>query len=359
MGIMDFLTSERAQNAIGGLGHTLMALDQGQMPNLQPYHDRMAQMQRQEKLRGLSEQLMGSGALGLTPQQRGLLGPIMEAMPEAGMGVLMNKAFPAPSDPYARYKNVDGALWDVGANGGPQQLSKPEVGGSRYYTVNTSRGVMLVDKHNGQSQPLGSVGGGQSGASPTAGPYLPPSADPALQGEIAAAKEGAKTGVENAAAAPAEIDAAQNTLRVLQDFGAHPGFNSLYGGRGPFDLIPNDSLMNIPGGDAANANAYLKQIEGKSFIQAFQDLKGGGHITEIEGQKATAAMSRLLDTRQSPEAARQALTELQEIIGKGLERARQKGTGAPARAAPQTPRGPISEMSLEELQEMKRRKLAQ
>lgn len=71
--------------------------------------------------------------------------------------------------------------------------------------------------------------------------------------------------------------------------------------------------QNIPGTGARRFGARTKQLEGQAFLQAFESLKGGGQITEIEGTKATQAIGRL-DTAQSAEDYTQALTELREIL---------------------------------------------
>lgn len=73
--------------------------------------------------------------------------------------------------------------------------------------------------------------------------------------------------------------------------------------------------------DAARVRSKLDQIHGQAFLQAFQMLRGGGTITEIEGQKATEAIARLNEA-QSPEDYRTALNELRGIVMRGLERAR-------------------------------------
>ena len=39
--------------------------------------------------------------------------------------------------------------------------------------------------------------------------------------------------------------------------------------------------------------SHIKQIQGINFMDAYQSLKGGGQITEIEGKAATAARSRI------------------------------------------------------------------
>jgi len=77
--------------------------------------------------------------------------------------------------------------------------------------------------------------------------------------------------------------------------------------------------QNIPGTGARRFGARAAQLEGQAFLRAFDSLKGGGHITEIEGQKAQQAIGRL-DTAQAPEDYRAALTELKGILQLGQER---------------------------------------
>lgn len=57
------------------------------------------------------------------------------------------------------------------------------------------------------------------------------------------------------------------------------------------------------------ARGILDKIKGGVFLNAFESLKGGGQITELEGKKAEEAGARLLTT-QSPEDFRAALAEL-------------------------------------------------
>ncbi|WP_420013338.1 hypothetical protein [Tateyamaria sp.] len=91
--------------------------------------------------------------------------------------------------------------------------------------------------------------------------------------------------------------------------------------------------QNIPGTASRRFGTRVKQLEGQAFLQAFESLKGGGQITEIEGRKATQAIGRL-DTAQSAEDFSAALTELRETLQLGMSRpqgwaANQSG-GSPA-----------------------------
>ena len=78
-------------------------------------------------------------------------------------------------------------------------------------------------------------------------------------------------------------------------------------------------LQNVPGTPQRRFGSRANQLEGQAFLQAFESLKGGGQITEIEGQKATQAIGRL-DTSQSAEDYRNALLELRETLAAAASR---------------------------------------
>src|SRR5690606_6640670 len=94
----------------------------------------------------------------------------------------------------------------------------------------------------------------------------------------------------------------------------HPGLSIITGMSGVLD--PRNYLR---GTDAQGAQALADQITGQTFLQAYQMLKGGGQITEIEGAKAEAAMARL-NTAQSEREYRQALSDLRSVLRSSLAR---------------------------------------
>jgi hypothetical protein len=86
--------------------------------------------------------------------------------------------------------------------------------------------------------------------------------------------------------------------------------------------------------DAARVQSKMDQIQGQAFLQAFNTLRGGGQITEIEGKKATDAIAAL-GTAQDEKDYRQALSNLRGVVATGLDRARQKaGSASPGDASP-------------------------
>jgi hypothetical protein len=146
-------------------------------------------------------------------------------------------------------------------------------------------------------------------------------------GTVAGAVRGAQEGAEIAAiparaeaergvAARAEIgqirDKANESLKVIRSLRDHEGLDYLVG---RFGISPV-----IPGTAQADAAAFLDQIQGRAFLEAFESLKGGGQITEIEGRKATDAIARL-GRRQTKKAFQESLDELMGVIESGLQRA--------------------------------------
>jgi hypothetical protein len=151
---------------------------------------------------------------------------------------------------------------------------------------------------------------------------------------------------------PAAIDKGNQALAVIDGLINHDGLDYLVG---VYSLAPI-----VPGSPQADADAYMKQIEGQAFLEAFSTLKGGGQITEVEGRKATEAILRL-SRKQSKEAFTASLNELRGILQKGMERAEKA-------AAPKDPVQSLqqnlgskldtsTEMSDEEYEAMKKRML--
>lgn len=94
----------------------------------------------------------------------------------------------------------------------------------------------------------------------------------------------------------------------------HPGFGTSVGAG--FGRV----TKHIPGTEAADFNARVDQLLGGAFMQAFQSLKGGGQITEVEGKKATDAITRM-STTQSEREFVQAAQEFKGIVQGAATRA--------------------------------------
>jgi hypothetical protein len=162
--------------------------------------------------------------------------------------------------------------------------------------------------------------------------------NPDLQANIAEAKAaGEFTGKNKAAAAaalPGALEAAKEGIRLIDEMvgkapvvengkviekgtAPHPGFKNYVGAA----LVPG--MRFVEGSDTASFEVRQKQIEGKAFLEAFQTLKGGGAITEKEGEKGTAAIMRMNKASNEKEYTA-AARELQGVLRTGMDRARAK-----------------------------------
>lgn len=155
---------------------------------------------------------------------------------------------------------------------------------------------------------------------------LPPEQTPEHKAEVVAAQEQAKEDIANMDSLPQVIADADESIRLVDELVAHPGMSDVVGMKGWGGLTTALPFVDsaVPGTDAAGFMARLEQLGGKQFLQAFQSLKGGGHITEIEGEKATNAISRLMQTGQSEEEYLKAAQEYKQVINAGLARAKAK-----------------------------------
>lgn len=158
--------------------------------------------------------------------------------------------------------------------------------------------------------------------------------NPQLQANLAEAKAKGEFFGKNKAAAqlalPGAIATAKQTIDLIDDMVGKPeikdkngkiiqegtkpraGFDDYVG----FSYLPGQRF--IEGSDAASFELRQKQIEGKAFLEAFETLKGGGSITEKEGEKGAAAIMRM-NKASSKEEYIIAARELQDVLRAGIE----------------------------------------
>lgn len=132
-------------------------------------------------------------------------------------------------------------------------------------------------------------------------------------------KEQGKIVTEAQANLPQVVDQAQQSIKVIDDVLKHPGLAANFGSSG---MIPNR-----PGSEASDAKTYLDQIRGGSFLTAYNQLRGGGQISNTEGAKAEAAYARMTSA-QSVKAFKQAAQDYKDIINKVVVRTRNTASGA-------------------------------
>lgn len=124
-------------------------------------------------------------------------------------------------------------------------------------------------------------------------------------------------------ALPQAIQTAKETVETVDKLLKHPGFEYLVGFGVPF--ATSGLYAGTP---VAGANALLEQIKGKTFLEAFQMLKGAGQITEQEGAKAQAALNRM-SANISEKDFKEAAFDFTSSIQAAIDRA-SKSAGKPS-----------------------------
>jgi hypothetical protein len=118
----------------------------------------------------------------------------------------------------------------------------------------------------------------------------------------------------------------QERLRALTN---HAGFKGIYGPFGAFGINAGAKPTNIMNQDELNAMAMLDQIGGEAFLAGVQKMRGTGPLSDNEGKRVSAAVTRLTNRMQSPEAAQQAAQEFMASM-RALEQAYMKESGGAA-----------------------------
>lgn len=205
-----------------------------------------------------------------------------------------------------------------------------------YSAVPTAQGLQVFNQRTGRLE-MAAPG------------VLPAAQDPTLAGQRAEqTAAGTATGQAQAQAQlglPQYESIANETLKRIDELITHPGMRGAVGAPSP-----GKAMAFVPGTEQSNFMSLLNSIKGRQFLEAFESLKGGGQITEVEGQKATQAISDM-STAQSEEAFVRSANQFRNIVQRGLERARNKAVGgrAPARQIPSAGRAQGGVINFEDL----------
>lgn len=90
---------------------------------------------------------------------------------------------------------------------------------------------------------------------------------------------------------------------------------------------------------AQDFDERVQQIQGQTFMLAFQDLRGAGPITDTEGEKATAAYGRVANLKVGSENYKRAVADLKKEVLALVDVVRQKASGG----APQPNAAPVAD----------------
>ena len=115
------------------------------------------------------------------------------------------------------------------------------------------------------------------------------------------------------------LDTIGSMRGTINDVLTHPGFSGSVGAKNQAYLFGLKSEP-IAGTKEADFKALLDQVQGGAFLQAFESLKGGGQITQIEGEKATQAIVRAQQS-QSEEGFKKSMNDFMSVLDRAEKRA--------------------------------------
>jgi len=122
------------------------------------------------------------------------------------------------------------------------------------------------------------------------------------------------------ASLPTSKTVAQNTSKLVDDLLNDPDLPDAIG------PIQGKLPSYRPG--AIRVDNRIKQLKGRAFLEARQMLKGGGQITDFEGERAEAAMARMDQAQSEPDFI-EALTEFKSAVNDGYAKLEAAYGGAP------------------------------
>lgn len=214
----------------------------------------------------------------------------------------------------AIFLNPETGRYEAVQFGGRGQVKRTELGGLTPSKGVETVGDELIDKATGQ--PIRNVGA-----------------------NIAAGKSAAVQGEAQGKAAinlPLAENSAQRMIGAIDTL-----------------LSPNSGLERVTGTvygrlpewtntseEAKNAQSQIDYINGNTFLQAYNDLRGAGAITEKEGEAAQAAYNRLRSQQLGTESYKKALAEFRSEVVKLRDIARDRARGGnPAPLQPEASSG--------------------
>lgn len=159
-----------------------------------------------------------------------------------------------------------------------QEASGREGEGGLFSMIDTTQGMYGVTR-GGQVQPM---------KGPDGKPLVSYHSDTGLRYDMSAAQAGGRAGGTMAEALPTVEASFREINKTLDSFNS-PEVKSQAGRSLGF----MDSKMPTIPGYNSNFNNRLAQLQGQTFLQAFNSLRGSGAITEMEGEKATNSIARL------------------------------------------------------------------
>ena len=122
----------------------------------------------------------------------------------------------------------------------------------------------------------------------------------------------------------------QDTLGLINEIENHEGFDSYIGAKGASSLFGAFDEP-IAGTEAAGLAGKVETLQSKNFMNAIQQMRGLGSLSEAEGRKVASAVSSL-NPNMGEKDFRASLNTIKTITERGIEKQRKLlGDKAPAK----------------------------
>lgn len=168
-----------------------------------------------------------------------------------------------------------------------------------------------------------------------------------LEAQKTTAKEAAQeVGTDLGKVKANQTKAEQNAdylITKMNELVSHPGFETSVGRKGLSYGFGMAKEPLLEGTDASDWQSRFNEVKGQSFLQAIENLRGMGALSNLEGESATKAIQRMA-TSQSEKEFKAAAKDFQDIITRGIDRNRVKlgqpplyGTPAASQSQQQAP----------------------
>lgn len=121
--------------------------------------------------------------------------------------------------------------------------------------------------------------------------------------------------------AQSSLAQAQDTVNLINRITNSEGFSSAVGAKGASSFF---GLLDKPiaGTDAADTAALLETLDSKNFLNAIQQMRGLGALSDAEGKKVSSAIQNL-SRDQTEKQLRENLTQVVEITNRAIEKSKQ------------------------------------
>lgn len=307
--------AQNPQNFGGGYAGGFGAIAQGLTAGIGAY---TAYKQRQQIAQIEAEDNQKFSDFAMEKGDTDLAGIAEQLTPETKQAYYMQKLLPDMMGGYGYQAPASQREYEYYKNLSPEQQAQ-YLGLKR--NIAGEGGIVRETGSIDTLRGYGQAGAQKTGMEQTAKNVSDLNYKPAIAGASTFQSEAAKTDVESQEKAKniiSQADSIDTTLKLLE---THPGLTDITGAKGGGAILSYVGKKEpIQGTNAAGAKALLDQVKGQQFLQAFEGLKGGGQISEKEGEAATKALSAINTTTSEKDLVKNIKT-LREIMAKAKTRA--------------------------------------